>query len=53
MGRACSTYGGKDQCMQVLVGRPEGRNHLGDTSVDGRITLKWIFKEWDGNHGPD
>jgi hypothetical protein len=21
---------------------------LEDTSVDGKITLKWIFKKWDG-----
>jgi hypothetical protein len=23
-------------------------DHLGDPGVDGRITLKWIFKNWDG-----
>jgi hypothetical protein len=33
---------------RVLVGRPEGRNHLEDPGVDGRIILKWIFKKWDG-----
>jgi hypothetical protein len=32
----------------ILVGRPEGRNHLEDPGVDGRIILKWIFKKWDG-----
>jgi hypothetical protein len=31
---------------RILVGRPEGRNHLEDPGVDGRIILKWIFKEW-------
>ena len=29
---------------KVLVGKPEGRNHLRDTGVDGRITFRWIFR---------
>jgi hypothetical protein len=29
---------------RVLVGKPEGRNHLEDPGVDGRIILKWIFE---------
>jgi hypothetical protein len=33
---------------RILVGRPEGRNHLEDPGIDGRIILKWIFKKWDG-----
>ena len=23
------------------------RDHLGDTGVDGRIILRWIFRKWD------
>jgi hypothetical protein len=32
---------------RILMGRPEGKNHLKDQGVDG-IILKWIFKKWDG-----
>jgi hypothetical protein len=47
MGRSCSRYG--ERCAYtVLVGRLEGRNHLEDPGVDGRIILKWIFEKWDG-----
>jgi len=34
-----------------LVGKPEGKYHLQDRGVDGRIILKWIFMKWDGVHG--
>jgi hypothetical protein len=33
---------------RILVGRPEGRDCLGDPGVDGRIISKWIFEKWDG-----
>jgi hypothetical protein len=26
---------------KILVGKPEGRDHLEDLSVDGKIILKW------------
>jgi hypothetical protein len=32
---------------RVLVGKPEGKNHLGDPGVDGRIILRWMFSKWD------
>jgi hypothetical protein len=32
---------------RVLVGKPGGKSHLGDPVVDGRITLRWIFRKWD------
>jgi hypothetical protein len=31
----------------VLMGKPEGRNHLRDLGVDGRIILKWVLQKWD------
>ena len=33
---------------EVLVGKPEGKNHWGGQDVDGRIILKWIFRKWEG-----
>jgi hypothetical protein len=29
---------------RVLVGKPEGKNHLEDTGVDGRIILRCIMR---------
>jgi hypothetical protein len=43
-----SHMGEKRDAYRILVGRPEGRHHLGDPGVDGRIILKWMFKKWDG-----
>jgi hypothetical protein len=33
---------------RVLVGKTEGKDYLGDTSVDGRIILRWILRKWQG-----
>jgi hypothetical protein len=30
------------------VGKPEERYHWGDPDVDGRIILRWIFRNWEG-----
>jgi hypothetical protein len=32
---------------RVLVGKPEGKIHLKDPGVDGRIILRWIFRKLD------
>jgi hypothetical protein len=40
--------GGRRGAYRVLVGKPEGRNHLEDPGTDGRIILKWIFGRLDG-----
>jgi hypothetical protein len=39
-------------CM-TLVRRPEGKNHLEELGIDENITVKCIFKKWDGRHGLD
>jgi hypothetical protein len=31
---------------RVLVGKPEGKTHLEDPGIDGRIILRWIFRKW-------
>ena len=33
---------------RVLLGNLNERDHLEDPDIDGKITLKWIFKTWDG-----
>jgi hypothetical protein len=40
MGGACSAYGEEERRYRVLVGNPEGKNHLRDPGVDERIILK-------------
>jgi hypothetical protein len=33
---------------RVLVGKPKERDHLDDPGMDGRIILRWIFRNWNG-----
>jgi len=32
---------------RILVRKPEGKNHLEDPGVDGKIILRRIFRKWD------
>ena len=41
MGGACSMYRESIGVFRVLVGSPEGRGHLQDPGMDGRIILRW------------
>ena len=43
VARICEKIG----IYRVLVGKPEGKNHLGDPGLDGGIILRWIFRKWD------
>jgi hypothetical protein len=45
--------GNRRGAYRVLVGKPEGKNHLEDPGIEGRIILKWIFSKWNGGHGLD
>jgi hypothetical protein len=40
---------GEDRCVyRVLVGKRGGKRPLGRPGEDGRILLKCIFRNWDG-----
>jgi len=46
MDGACSTYRGEESLYMVLVGKPEGKNHLQDADIDRGIILRWILRKW-------
>jgi hypothetical protein len=35
----------KGGAYSLLMGKPEGRNHLEDAVIDGKIILRWIFRK--------
>jgi len=46
MGGACSAYGG-DLYTGFWWGNLRERDFFEDLGIDGRITLRWIFRKWD------
>ena len=40
--------GDRRGAYKVLVGRPDGKNHLEDIGADDRVISKWAFKKWNG-----
>lgn len=40
--------GGRRGVYGALMERPEGKSHLEELDVDGKVILKWIFKKWNG-----
>jgi len=40
VGGAYSAYAVRRRVYRILVGKPEGKDHLGDTGLDGRIILR-------------
>jgi hypothetical protein len=46
MDRACSIYGAEEY-RGFWWGNLWERDHLEDPGIDGRITLRWIFRKWD------
>jgi hypothetical protein len=42
IGMSCSSYRRDEERLKVLIVKPEERDHLKDTDVNGRIILKLI-----------
>jgi hypothetical protein len=48
MGGPCRAYGGEEKCIQEFGGETwVERDHLEEVGVDGRIILRWIFRNLD------
>ena len=47
MAEHVTRVGERRDVYRILVGKPEGKSHLEDPGVDGRIILRWNFRKWD------
>jgi hypothetical protein len=45
--------GEERKVCKVLVGKPEGKGHLKDQGVDGRMGSEWILERLAGVYGVD
>jgi hypothetical protein len=45
MGGHATRMGERRGAYRILVGKSEGRNHLENPGIDGRIILKWILEK--------
>jgi hypothetical protein len=44
----------RERCTQAFWGRnAREREHLEVPGTDGKMILKWLFREWDGGQGLD
>jgi len=48
MSGACSSYGGEEVHTGIWWGNLKEKDHLEEPGMDGRIILRWIFREWNG-----
>jgi hypothetical protein len=48
LDQARGRNGERRDAYKALVGKPEGKSHLEDLGIDGRIILKWLYKTWNG-----
>ena len=47
IGGARGTCGEEQKCIQYFGGgKTDGKNHLEDPGIDGRIILRRIFRKW-------
>ena len=53
MGMACGTVGDRRAGDRFWWGNLMKNDRLEDPALEGRIILKWIFREWDGGHRLD